>query len=157
MGMRSGRVKGPYTGPAGTGGGTIINPTAIPTWSVCIPFDFTMFTGFAALVGDVQAFSLLARMTLEGIVIKTSTPFSGPGITGVTLSLGLVGDLAKYLSPYDAFAAVAGSNLGLANELQLESFTAATSVRLAAIATGANLSALTAGAGCLYAKVASLP
>jgi hypothetical protein len=156
MSMRPGKAKGPYVGADPIGGGTITVPTTVPTWQPCIPFTFANFTGFAALVGDIQAFSLLAGMTLEGVILKTSTLFTGPGITGVTLSLGLVGDLAKYLSPHDVQAAVAGNNFGTGDRFSIESFTGATSVRLAAISTGANLSALTQGAGCLYVKVATV-
>lgn len=139
------------------GGGTPAFPSAIPTWFPCFTFDFTDFTGFAALVGDVEIYSLVSRGTIEAAVIKTSTPFSGPGITGLTLSLGLVGDLAKFLSPYNATAATADTNFSTGDQLQLENFGAAVSVRLAAVATGANLSALTAGAGCLWLKGARLP
>lgn len=139
------------------GGGTPAAPSPIPTWFPCFDFDFTMFTGFAALVGDVNIYSLLSRGTIEGAVIKTSTAFSGPGITGISFSVGIAGDLAKILSLYDGFAAVSDANFGTADQLQLENFGAATSIRLAAISIGANLSALTAGAGCLWLKGARIP
>lgn len=119
-------------------------------------FDFTDFTGFAALVGDVQIYSLLSRGTIEGAVIKSKTAFAGPGITALTFSVGIVGDLAKILSPYDGLAAVANTNFGTGNMLELENFGAATSIRLAALAVGANLSALTQGVGCLWLKGARL-
>jgi len=154
--MRSGKVKGPYVGPSGPSGGTPTNPTAVPTWFPCIAFTFADFTPFAALAGDVEKYSLPARCTIEGVALKTSVAFSGPGITAVTLSVGLAGNLAKYLSPYDAFAAVSNTRIGAANLLFPENFGAATSVRLAAESVGANLSVLTAGAGCLWLKVAKL-
>lgn len=138
------------------GGGSPAAPTAVPTWFPCFAFAFGLFTPFAALAGDVEIYSLPASCTIEGAVIKTSQAFAGPGITGVTLSVGLVGNLAKYLSPFDAFAAVSDTNFGSANQLYPENFGAATSVRLAAVSAGANLSALTAGAGCLWLKVGKL-
>jgi len=156
MGMRPGKAKGPYLGPVSGGGGTPTNPTAVPTWLPCFDFTFADFTGFAALVGDIEIYSLPARCTIEGAAIHTSTPFAGPGITAVTLSVGLVGNLAKYLSPYDAFAASSDTRIGAANLLFPENLGAATSVRLAAESVGANLSVLTAGAGCLWLKVAKL-
>jgi len=64
--------------------------------------------------------------------------------------------LAKYLSPYDAFAAVSNTRIGASNVLFPESFGGATSIRLSAQSAGANLSVLTAGAGCLWLKVAKL-
>lgn len=144
-------------GFAASGGGTPAAPTPIPTWFPCMAFDFTMFTPFAAMAGDVQIYSLPQKAIIHGAVIKTSTAFSGPGITAVTLSVGIVGNLAKILSPYDAFAAVANTNFGTADLLDLENFGAATSIRLAAQSAGANLSVLTAGAGCLYLLGSALP
>jgi hypothetical protein len=121
-----------------------------------LEFTFTDFTGFAALVGDIQIYSLLSRGTIEGAVIKTKTAFAGPGVAALTFSVGLVGDLARILSPYDGLAAVSNTNFGDADELQLINFGAATSIRLAAQATGANLSVLTQGVGCLWLKGARL-
>jgi len=142
--------------PGGSGGGTPAFPSSIPTWFPCFAFDFSLFTGFAALVGDVAIYSLPAGCTIEGAVIKTSTAFAGAGITSLKLSVGLVGDLARYLSPYDAFAAVSDTNFQDANQLRVENFGAATSIRLAAVSIGANLSLLNAGAGCLWLKGAKL-
>ncbi len=156
MGMRPGKAKGPYLGASGPSGGTPTNPTVVPTWFPCINFDYTMFTPFAAPIGDVNIYSLVAMGTIEGMVIKTSTLFTGPGITALDLTVGIVGNLAKYLSAYLASAAVSDTNFGLANVLDMENFGAATSIRLAAVATGANLSALTQGAGCLWIKGAKL-
>lgn len=140
----------------GLGGGTPASPTTVPTWFPCMPFDYTMFTGFAALVGDVQIYSLLARGTIEGAVIKTKTAFVGAGITSLKFSVGIVGNLAKIVSPYDGLAAVANTNFLAVNVLDVEDFGAAVSIRLAAQAVGANLSALTAGSGCLWLKGARL-
>lgn len=142
--------------PWASGGGTPVNPTSVATWFPCIPFDYTLFTGFAALIGDVQIYSLLAKGTLEGAAIKTSTPFTGPGLATLNLSVGIAGNLAKILSPYDVMAAVSNTNFGDGNLLDIENFGVATSIRLAAVATGANLSVLTAGAGCLWLKGARL-
>ena len=148
---------GACSGFSGGGGGTPAAPTPIPTWFPCLAFDFTMFTGFAALVGDVEIWSMPAKAMITGAIIKTSTAFAGPGIATLNLSVGIVGNLAKTLSPYDAKAAVSNTNFGSADLLQIENFGAATSIRLAAVATGANLSALNAGAGCLFLLGSVLP
>jgi hypothetical protein len=154
--MRAGKAKGPFVGHISGGVGTPTNPTAVPTWFPCFDFTFADFTGFAALVGDIEIYSLPARCTIEGAAINTTIAFSGPGITGVTLSAGIAGNLAKYLSPYDAFAAASSARIDAANQLFAEDLGAATSIRLSAASVGANLSALTAGAGCLWLKVAKL-
>lgn len=155
MGTRYGKAKGPWVGPNISG--TPTNPTTVPTWFPCIEFDFTDFTGFAALTGDIEIYSLLARGTIEKAVIKTTTAFAGAGITALTFTVGIVGNLAKIVSPYDGLAAVADTNFGTSNVFDLENFGAATSIRLAAAATGANLSALTQGEGCLWLQGARVP
>lgn len=152
MGFRSGKAKGPWVG-TNNGGGTAANPTNVPTWFMCIPFDYTMFTPFAALAGDVEIWSMPAMGFIEGYRIKTSTAFAGPGITALTLSGGLVGNLAKYCSPFDALSAVSNTNEGSGHGYSyVENYGAVTSIRLAALATGANLSVLTQGEGCIFIK-----
>lgn len=143
-------------GFASGGGGTPAAPSSVPTWFPCFAFTFANFTGFAALTGDVQIYSLPDGCEISGAVIKTSQAFAGPGITSVLLSLGLVGDLARYVSPIEGVSAPAGNYFGSGGQLQIENFAAATSIRLAAQSTGANLSVLTAGAGCVYLKVAKV-
>jgi hypothetical protein len=141
-----------------SGGGTPASPDAVATWFPCFAFDYTLFTGFAALVGDVQIYSLLSKGTIEDALIKTSIPFAGGGIASLKLSVGIVGNLAKIISPYDAMAAVTDTNFLGANIFEIESFAAAgISIRLAAQAVGADLTQLTAGAGCLWLKGARLP
>jgi len=155
-GMRPDQAKGPYVGPSGAGGGTILVPTVVPTWVPCIEFDYTQFNGTAALIKSNTLFTLLLRQTIEGIVIKTKTAFVGAGITSLDFSLGISGNLAKYLSPYNGLAAVSATNFGTSDTLQLENFTASTAILISVISVGANLTALTAGVGCVYIKTAQL-
>jgi len=159
MAFRPGQAKGPSVSPGtsgGGGGGTPSNPTAVPTWYPCFAFAYTDFNGVAGLTSNIQIYSLPAQCTIEGAVIKTSTAFAGAGITSLKLSCGIAGNLAKFLSPFDLLAAVSNTNFGFADQLQLESFGGATSIRLAIVAIGANLTALTQGAGCLYLKGAKV-
>ena len=142
---------------AETGGGTITNPTSIPTWFPCLNFDYTDFNGTAALVKSNNLFSLLPSMTIEAIVIKTSIAFVGAGITSLDMSVGIAGDLARYCSRYNVLAAVTGINFGSGDLFFLEDFVGATQVLLSAVAVGANLTALTAGHGCVWVKGSLLP
>lgn len=133
------------------GGGTPGAPSTVPTWFPCFAFTFADFTGFAALTGDVQIWAMPTRSVITGAVIKMKTAFAGAGVTALTFSVGIVGNLAKIISPHDALAAVTTTNFRASNILDLEDFgAAAVSIRLAAIAAGANLSNLTAGAGCVW-------
>jgi len=153
-------AKGPslqrgITSGTGATGGTLTVPTTVPTW-VHVEFDYTQFNGTAATTLSNTLFTLLARQTIEDVVIKTKTAWVGTGITALTFSLGIAGDLAKFLSPYDGVPAVSATNFGTAHVFGLENFTASTSILISAIATGANLNQLTAGVGCLWLKTAQL-
>lgn len=149
--------QGGFGGGSGSGGGTILVPTSVPTWFAPIPFDYTIFNTLIVNDFDWVAFSLLPKMTIEGVVIKTDTVFVGAGITSLSFSLGVGGDLARFLSPYDAFAAVAHDNFGTGLGLWPESFLFNTDIRLNAHAIGATLNNLTAGTGRLWIKGALLP
>lgn len=154
--IRPGMAKGPSVAPGTMGGGTILVPTTVPTWFAPIEFDFTQFNGTAALTKSNTLASLLARGTIEAMVIKTKTAWVGAGITSLLFSIGITGDLARYMSPYQGLTAVSATNFGTADQFQLENFTAATPILVSVVAVGANLTALTAGVCSLYIKGAIL-
>ncbi len=137
--------------------GTPSNPTAVPTW---MKFSFThLQLQAAALTNDFEIYSAPARVQLGGAVLKHSAAFGGGAIASYTLSLGLTGDLARYLSPFSAFGAPANTKpTGYAEGYLLDQlqFGAVTSIRVAAVATGANLSASTAGAATLWLLISRL-
>lgn len=115
----------------------------------------------AALTNDIEIYSLSANEIFLGSLIKPTTAFAGSGITGYTLSLGIAGNLTKYTSTFDATAAVADSNHLFTWNPKIESFASdgnsATSIRLSAVATGANLDQSSAGAVEIYLLTAGLP
>lgn len=99
----------------------------------------------AALTANIELFSLPAKGIIQGVVIKHSTAFAGTGITGYTISVGITGNLNKYASDFDVFQAT-GAGVGqTTNVMDFESTTSATSIKINATATGANLDQSTAG------------
>jgi hypothetical protein len=140
----------------GSGGGTITAPTAVPTWFPCLNFDFSEFL-VAATTKSNLLFSLLPRMTIEDLVIKTSIVFAGAGITTLNFNVGIAGDLARYCSRYDALIAPSDVNFGSSDLFFPEDFSASASILLSVVSVGANLSALTQGHGCVWVKGALLP
>jgi len=154
--MRPGKAKGPFVGQS-TGGGTPTSPTTVPTW---MKFTFThLDLQAAALTNDFEIYSAPARVNISGAVLKHTVQFAGTGITDYKVSLGLTGDLARYLSLFDVDTAPsdtkpAGYAEGAVKD-QLE-FGAVTSIRVAAIATGANLDQSTAGEATLWLEIARL-
>lgn len=157
MGMRPGKAKGPYVGPASGGGGTPTNPTVIPTW---MKFSFThLDLQAASLTNDFEIYSAPARVIILGAVLKHTVQFVGTGITDYKVSVGLTGDLARYLSLFDVDTVPSDTKPAGYAEAGFEDqlgFGAATSIRVAAVATGANLDQSTAGEGRLWLLIARL-
>lgn len=115
---------------------------------------------FAGLTNDITLFTLPLKTLIHKVIIKQSTAFAGSTIASYTLSVGIVGTLAKYIAAYDVFAAVAATTFGVAAttiNAQPENFTAGVAIRVAAIAVGANLSAATAGAADIWVETSLLP
>jgi hypothetical protein len=157
MGMRPGKARGPWVGPSGTGGGTPTNPTVVPTW---MRFTFThLDLQAAALTNDFEIYSAPARVQISGCILKHTIQFAGVGITDYKVSVGLTGDLARYLSLFDVDTAVANTKpTGYAEGYfgdQLE-FGAVTSIRVAGVSVGANLDQSTAGAGTLWLLISRI-
>jgi len=111
----------------------------------------------AALTNDIELFQLPAKGVVHAVKIKHSVPFAGAGIAAYTLSVGIVGTLAKYAAAFDVFQA-AGDTTMLLNWLDYANSTTdgethaagGTSIRVAATAVGANLDQSTAGAADIW-------
>jgi hypothetical protein len=112
----------------------------------------------AALTNNITLFTLGAKEVLQGMVVKSSIAFAGTSITAYDISIGIAGTLDKYLGTYDAFAAVADANAQtLAAMNAVESFSGGTAIKIAATATGNNLSASTAGSIDVWVLKSTLP
>jgi hypothetical protein len=99
----------------------------------------------AATTNNGTLFSLGAGEIIHATQIKHSAAFVGASVTALTISVGIAGTLAKYAAAYDVVPAVSATAFQLSTTVGKESHTAATAIKWAAVATGANLSVLTAG------------
>lgn len=109
----------------------------------------------AALTNDIEVFSLPAGWAVHTAFFKTSAAFTGGAIAAYTLSVGPTGSLLKYVAAFDALQAI-GNTVAPVSVLTIpvvENWGAATSIRLSAISTVANLSAATAGSVDVYLHV----
>lgn len=122
---------------------------------------------------DIELFQLPAAGLLHAIKLRHTAAFTGGAISAYTLSIGITGTLNKYMEAQNVFAAppttgggrivwapffnyLAASTLAslFAGAFGHENQLGATSIRLAAVSTGANLNVATAGsvdAWALYA------
>lgn len=99
----------------------------------------------AALTNDIELLSLPAKGVIHGVVISHTTAFAGTGITTYTVSVGISGNLTKYAAAFDVFQATGDSVGQTTNVMDFENKTSATSIRIAATSTGANLNQSTTG------------
>lgn len=99
----------------------------------------------AALSNNIQLFSLPAGAIFAGVKMKHSVAFGGGAIASYRLSVGVVGLLEKYMPLSDVFAAPAATDIKTAFPFSAENQSAAVSVRVQAVSTGANLNASTGG------------
>ena len=114
-----------------------------PRW-----FKFTKtFTTLsaAATTNDIELFSLPAGGVVHAVKIKHSAAFTGGAISAYTVSVGIAGNLVKYSAAQNVFQAPGNTVFLLTATTGTENHGAATSIRLAATSTGANLNAATAG------------
>lgn len=111
----------------------------------------------AALTNDIELTSLVALGTIHKVIIKHTTAFAGTGITAYSVSVGITGTLDKYAIDFDVFQAVSDTTFDTNESFGMENFGAATSIRIAATAVGANLDQSSAGSVDIYVLSSTLP
>lgn len=106
---------------------------------------------------QIALFSLPAKTVIIGVAIKHSVAFSGTGITGMSVSVGISGDKARYSSEFNVFQAVANDTIGMFQCFHAESFGAATQVYLNCKSVGADLDKLAAGSVDIWVLTSTMP
>jgi len=114
-----------------------------PVW---IPFNVTYDQlATAGLTNNITLFNLNAGEIIHAVKILPVASFAGGAIATYTLSVGIAGTLAKYAAAYDVLQAPGATVFQLSTTAGMESQTAATAIKVAAVSTVANLNAATAG------------
>ncbi len=156
MSIRPASAKSAYTGKDGASGPPgPPGPPGAAQW-VVVSFTHLNFQA-AALQKNINLYPLLGKYALHASVIDHTIAFAGTGITGYTLSLGLIGDLAHIAPPFDVTTTPADDNFQIAGITDLYNMSATTLMRINAVSTGANLDQSTAGAVDVYLLISSLP
>ena len=99
----------------------------------------------AALTNDIELFSLLAKEMIHAVVVKHATAFAGASVSAYEVSVGIAGELDKYSGAFDVLQATGNTVKQITNVVDYENHAAATSIRVAATAIGANLDQSSAG------------
>jgi hypothetical protein len=130
-------------------------PDAIPAWfRVRVTYDEL---STAATTNNIELYELPAGGVIHAVMMKTSAAFTGGSISAYTLSVGITGTLNKYAAAFNVFQAVAATTFQLSTTQGAESFTAATSIKIAATSTSDDLDAATAGSVDVYLLMSQLP
>lgn len=122
-------------------------------------FTYSDFSD-ASTENDVEVLSLPAQYTLKRAIIKHSESFQDSGggsISAFTVSLGVTGALDKVSLPFDVYQAAGNSVFKAAEYGQPEDFGSATSIRINAKSTGANLDQADQGSLDVWVKTEKLP
>lgn len=118
------------------------------------------YTDFAAAstTNDIEIYSLPAKGVVQAITLKHNASFTGGAISGYTISVGVPGDLEKYINTTDVFTAPSDTTFNDGDMLnEVEDFGSTTSIRAQAISTDANLNAATQGTVDFYLLISTLP
>jgi len=125
-----------------TGGGGTVG-TEYPAWVHVTKTYVALSSG--AVNNNIELYSLPAGAVIHGVKIKHSSTFTGGALSGYNISVGIDGDYEKYASLFDIFQSTSDTKFQLSDGLFSENHGSATSVKLYAVSSGANLSAATQG------------
>jgi len=90
-----------------------------------------------------EIFSSPAMGTIERVVMRQTAAFTGGGISAISVMLGTSADNDRIVMPYDAFNTSTVEDIY--SIFDVPAFDTATSIRVYATSTGANLDSLAAG------------
>lgn len=111
----------------------------------------------ASTVNHIELFELEQTGMIETVIIKHSQHFRGGAISAYTLDVGPTANFVKYVDTFSTYQTVAASAyISESIAPDPESFSAATSIRVRARSTGANLSAAASGVVKIWIKRSSL-
>jgi hypothetical protein len=117
--------------------------TSLPKW-VKVTMGFADFSA-AALTSSPEVYSLPAGGVIHAVKIKHSAAFTGGTIATYTISVGIVGTVAKYSAAFNVFQAPGNTVQQLTSTVGTENHGAVTSIKATAVSTVGNLDAATTG------------
>ena len=107
----------------------------------------------AALTNDIEIYSLAAGERIMAVTIEPTIAFTGGTIVAYTISVGIANNLTKFATAFSVFGA---GTISDNNNFSIESSSASTSIRAAAVSVGANLDAATQGSVNIYIETVQI-
>lgn len=131
--------------------GYAASPTPSPQW-VKVTKSKTDLAA-ASTNTDIELYSLPTGGVIHSVKIKHSQAFGGGGLGTYVVTVGVAGDLSRYCGSFDVFQAPGNTVMKTERAIGSENQAAATSIRLAATSSGANLNAATTGSVTVWLLV----
>ena len=124
-------------------------------WLYPFSLDYTQFLG--GFYFTKTLFALPQGSLLRAFLVKSSVPWVGTGVTGVSISIGkvAVANQAKFTSVFDLATAVSATNFQLTSNVTTDSRNGY-NVSVTVYSTGAVLTNLVAGEVKVWAMVDTL-
>ena len=120
-----------------------------PQWQTyTVPYG--SFTA-AGLTESITLFTLAAGQMIHNVVISHTASFTGGSISAYTVSVGIIGTLAKYANAFNVFQAPATTLGQVSSNPGMEDTANPVSIKITATSVGGNLN--TAAAGSVTIKV----
>ena len=155
---------GPLSIPLSGGGGNIadgwISSTFVQQSQLATMLIWTKYTvpytafSTAGLTNSITLLSLPAKGVIHAVHLNATQAFTGGLIATYTLSVGIGGLLAKYLTALSVFTTGLQVPQGI---IGVESMSGATNILITAVSTVGNLNTATQGSADLYALISTLP
>ena len=113
----------------------------------------------AGLTNNITLLTLAPNEMVKSVTMRHSAAFVGGVISAYSLSVGIAGNLTKYMAVKDVFTAATDTLFygALAAANAVESFGNAVALKISAISVGANLNASTAGSVDVWIETIQLP
>lgn len=129
------------------GNGMTLSTTTPTTAPIIIPYTSLQTAGTSI---SLTALALPALQIITGVIIKHTVQFTGTSITALTANVGVGADPAYFINGFNLLQAVADTAFDNIAPAYIGSFANSTNITLNVTATGANLSALSAGSLSIY-------
>lgn len=109
----------------------------------------------AGLTNNISLYTLPAKGIIHSVQVVPTVAFSGGLISAYTISVGIVGNLVKYSAAVNSFTGFALAQPSAITGI--ESMSATTDIRIAAISVTGLLNVATAGSVDIYLLISQLP
>lgn len=103
----------------------------------------------AAASGNTTIVTIAAGEKVDHVIVEPTVAFSGPGITGYTVEVGVSGDEDKYKSAFDV-TQIANQERKVMLPADLPSWSSTTDILVTGRATGANTDQSTQGSVTIH-------